>query len=197
MTLNFAIHKQLLLVKQVLKLVKAFGQAFLCISLNSYSLTLYCRTSYFLRFITILKFHYYSRLFQLSELTCIDYPMRANRFSVAYFLLSYCYNYRLNLMVLTTPDQGLPSITSIFSGSAWQEREAWDMFGLLFINNPDLRRILTDYGFLGHPLRKDFPLSGFVEAYFNDMTQLVSYQPLSLAQEFRDFGRIANPWLVS
>jgi NADH-quinone oxidoreductase subunit C len=84
----------------------------------------------------------------------------------------------------------------LFAGSNWSEREVWDMFGVLFFRHPDLRRILTDYGFLGHPLRKDFPLSGFVEVYFNDMTQLVCYQSLSLAQEFRDYGRGQNPWFL-
>jgi NADH-quinone oxidoreductase subunit C len=197
MTLNFALSKQLLVWRHNLLVLESFGTLILCSTINAYNLTLYCRASTFVLFLKILKFHYYSRLNQLSELTCVDYPMRANRFYVMYFFLSCFYNYRLNLVLLGNSDYGIPSITSLFAGSAWQEREAWDMFGILFNNHPDMRRILTDYGFLGHPLRKDFPLSGFVEAYFNDMTQLVSYQPLSLAQEFRDFGRVSNPWLLS
>jgi len=90
----------------------------------------------------------------------------------------------------------MASLTFLFPGLNWQEREVWDMFGITFLNHPDLRRILTDYGFLGHPLRKDFPVSGFVEVYFDETTQLVCYQPLSLAQEFRDFGTFTNPWIL-
>lgn len=196
MTLNFVITKQLLLLRQICLLISVAGQSLMCASLNAYTVTFFCRLSFFYTFTKLVRFHYYTRIQQLSELTCVDWPMVANRFQVSYLFLSCFFNYRLHIAVLTNGFRPVASLVPLFAGSAWQEREAWDMFGILFSNHPDLRRILTDYGFLGHPLRKDFPLSGFVEASFNDMTQLVTYQPLSLAQEFRDFARLANPWLV-
>lgn len=196
MTLNFVITKQLLLIKQLCLLILVVGRSLLCASLNAYTITFFCRRSLFYNFSTLLRFHYYARIQQLSEVTCVDWPMLVNRFRVSYLFLSCFFNYRLQVAVLTNGFMPVSSLVGLFPGSAWQEREIWDMFGVLFSNHPDLRRILTDYGFLGHPLRKDFPLSGFVEASFNDMTQLVTYQPLSLAQEFRDFARLSNPWLV-
>ena len=196
MTLNFVITKQLLVLRQICLLIGVAGQSLMCVSLNAYSVTFFCRLSLLVTFTKLLRFHYYTRVQQLSELTCVDWPMLANRFRLSYLFLSCFFNYRLQVAVLTNGFSPVASLVSLFAGSAWQEREAWDMFGVLFSNNPDLRRILTDYGFLGHPLRKDFPLSGFVEASFNDMTQLVTYQPLSLAQEFRDFARLPNPWVV-
>jgi len=157
---------------------------------------LYLRRRDFVRVCSFLKYHWYSRLHQVTELVCLDYPKNLNRFELLYFFLSYTFTSRVVCRVLLPQGDIMASLTFLFPGLNWQEREVWDMFGITFLNHPDLRRILTDYGFLGHPLRKDFPVSGFVEVYFDETTQLVCYQPLSLAQEFRDFGTFTNPWIL-
>ena len=196
MKLYFTLVKQLLLVRSLFLLITVMGRNLLLCELDAYNTVLYVRKSCFYSSCLFLKSHYYTRYRQLTELACVDYPQRVNRFSLTYWFLSCFYNTRVAVTCLTDSLTGVPSLVTLFAGSNWSEREVWDMFGVLFFRHPDLRRILTDYGFLGHPLRKDFPLSGFVEVYFNDMTQLVCYQSLSLAQEFRDYGRGQNPWFL-
>lgn len=115
------------------------------------------------------------------------------RFELNYLLLSLKVNFRVVVRVSLSERQGVSSISLFFSSAAWLEREVWDMFGILFHNNPDLRRILTDYGFEGHPLRKDFPLSGFVEVRYDDGDKRVVYEPLEIAQEYRNFY-FNSPW---
>jgi NADH/F420H2 dehydrogenase subunit C len=138
---------------------------------------------------------WYTRFKTLAELTAIDYPSQGARFRVVYSLVSYEYTNRFTVIV-AIPERGiLPSLTSIFPAAAWQEREVWDLFGLFFQGNPDLRRILTDYGFSGHPLRKDFPLTGFSEILYDDRKKQIIYRPVSLAQEFRNFTNV-NPWVL-
>jgi NADH-quinone oxidoreductase subunit C len=122
-----------------------------------------------------------------------DYPERDQRFDVVYHLLSPVQNLRIRLKVATDETTPVPSITGIFPGADWFEREAYDLYGILFSGHPDLRRILTDYGFDGHPLRKDFPLTGFVEVRWDDVQKRVVYEPVKLTQEFRRFDFL-SPW---
>jgi NADH-quinone oxidoreductase subunit C len=122
-----------------------------------------------------------------------DYPDRAERFEVVYHLLSPAKNTRVRLKVHTDDETPVPSITPVFPGADWFEREAYDFFGILFSGHPDLRRILTDYGFDGHPLRKDFPTTGYVEVRYDEERKRVVYEPVKLAQEFRQFDFL-SPW---
>jgi NADH-quinone oxidoreductase subunit C len=130
---------------------------------------------------------------QLMEIAGVDYPSRAERFDVCYHLLSLTRNHRIRVRVTTDEVQPVPSITSLWPVAGWLEREVYDMYGVLFEGNPDLRRILTDYGFRGHPFRKDFPLTGYVELRYNEETKRVAYEPVSLAQDFRTFDFL-SPW---
>ena len=130
---------------------------------------------------------------QLIELTAVDYPDRPIRFSLVYILLSIEFNSRIILTADIEEDESVESITTLFPSANWYEREVWDLFGISFINHPDLRRILTDYGFNGFPLRKDFPLSGNVEVRYDVTTKKVIYEPVKLTQDFRDFD-FESPW---
>ncbi|MEP1207875.1 MAG: NADH-quinone oxidoreductase subunit C [Rhizobiaceae bacterium] len=123
----------------------------------------------------------------------VDYPERAQRFEVVYHLLSPRQNMRVRVRVKTDADTPVPSIVEIFPGADWFEREAYDLYGILFTGHPDLRRLLTDYGFEGHPLRKDFPLTGFTEVRYDDEQKRVVYEPVELRQEFRNFDFL-SPW---
>ncbi|TDX88377.1 NADH dehydrogenase subunit C [Neorhizobium sp. R1-B] len=123
----------------------------------------------------------------------VDYPAREKRFDVIYHLLSPRQNLRIRVKVATAEDEPVPSACSVYPGADWFEREAWDMYGILFTGHPDLRRILTDYGFEGHPLRKDFPTTGFVEVRYDDSAKRVVYEPVELRQEFRSFDFL-SPW---
>ena len=129
----------------------------------------------------------------LTDVCGVDWPQRQARFDVVYHLLSPQQNVRIRLKVMTDESTPVPSITPVFPGADWFEREAYDLYGILFTGHPDLRRILTDYGFEGHPLRKDFPLTGFVEVRYDDEQKRVVYEPVRLAQEFRDFDFL-SPW---
>ncbi|WP_378950240.1 NADH-quinone oxidoreductase subunit C [Mesorhizobium sp. ANAO-SY3R2] len=123
----------------------------------------------------------------------VDYPQRRKRFDVVYHLLSPRQNLRIRIKISTDEDTPVPSVTSVYPGADWFEREAYDMYGILFSGHPDLRRLLTDYGFEGHPLRKDFPLTGFVEVRYDDEQKRVVYEPVELKQEFRNFDFL-SPW---
>ncbi|MDQ0512330.1 NADH-quinone oxidoreductase subunit C [Ancylobacter amanitiformis] len=123
----------------------------------------------------------------------VDYPKRDNRFDVVYHLLSPTLNARVRIKVETDEATPVPSATPVFPGALWFEREAYDMYGILFSGHPELRRLLTDYGFDGHPLRKDFPTTGFVEVRYDDERKRVVYEPVKLAQEFRNFDFL-SPW---
>jgi NADH-quinone oxidoreductase subunit C len=127
------------------------------------------------------------------ELCGVDYPDRAERFDVVYILLSLSLNQRIRLKVATDEETPVPSITGVYNAAGWYEREAWDLFGIYFADHPDLRRLLTDYGFEGHPLRKDFPLTGYVEVRYDDEQKRVVYEPVKLKQEFRSFDFL-SPW---
>jgi len=133
------------------------------------------------------------RFRQLTDLTAVDYPEREKRFEVVYQLLSTAQNSRVRVYVCVDEDEVVPSVTELFSSANWAEREVWDMFGIYFSGHPDLRRLLTDYGFEGHPLRKDFPLTGYVETRYSDTQRRVIYEPVHLTQEYRDFDFL-SPW---
>jgi len=127
------------------------------------------------------------------DITAVDRPSRAQRFDVVYHLLSPRLNQRIRVKVPTDEVTPVPSLVEVFRGADWYERETFDLYGVLFTGHPDLRRILTDYGFEGHPLRKDFPLTGFVEVRYDDELKRVVYEKVRLAQEFRSFDFL-SPW---
>jgi NADH-quinone oxidoreductase subunit C len=129
----------------------------------------------------------------LCDVCGVDYPDRPLRFEVVYNLLSMRRNQRIRLKLDTDEEQPVPSVVSLYSSAGWWEREIWDLFGIYFADNPDLRRILTDYGFEGHPLRKDFPLTGYVELRYDEDQKAVVYEPVKLQQEFRSFDFL-SPW---
>lgn len=130
---------------------------------------------------------------QLIDVTAVDYPQRAWRFDVVYHLLSMSRNHRIRVKLAADEETLVPSVVNVFDTANWFEREVFDMYGVRFSGHPDLRRILTDYGFEGHPLRKDFPLTGHVEVRYDDDRKKVVYEPVSLVQEFRDFD-FESPW---
>ena len=130
---------------------------------------------------------------QLSDLTAVDFPEQVDRFEVIYQMLSIALNARLRIVTSIADNAIVPSAIDLFASANWAEREAWDMFGIFFAGHPDLRRLLTDYGFEGHPLRKDFPLTGHVEVRYDDNQRRVVNEPVHLVQEFRDFDFL-SPW---
>ncbi len=130
---------------------------------------------------------------QLVDICGADYPERAQRFDVVYHLLSHRLNQRVRVKVATDEDTPVPSAAPVHPAAPWFERETWDLYGIWFADHPDLRRILTDYGFEGHPLRKDFPLTGFVELRYDEEQKRVVYEPVKLTQEFRRFDFL-SPW---
>ncbi|MDE1972677.1 MAG: NADH-quinone oxidoreductase subunit C [Hyphomicrobiales bacterium] len=127
------------------------------------------------------------------DVTAVDWPGRERRFDVVYHLLSPKHNMRVRVKIETDESAPVPSIIGIFPGADWFEREAYDLYGVVFVGHPDMRRLLTDYGFEGHPLRKDFPLTGFVEVRYDDELKRVVYAPVRLTQEFRNFDFL-SPW---
>ncbi len=129
----------------------------------------------------------------LVDMCGVDFPERSERFDVVYHLLSHTHNVRLRVKLATDEDTPVPSIVSIYPNAEWYEREVWDMYGVFFNDNPDLRRILTDYGFDGHPLRKDFPLTGYVEMRYDPEKKAVVYEPVNLPQAYRSFDYL-SPW---
>jgi NADH-quinone oxidoreductase subunit C len=131
--------------------------------------------------------------YNLIDITAVDWPSRERRFDVVYHLLSPKLNHRIRVKVETDEVTPVPSIIPVFAGAEWFEREAYDLYGVVFSGHPDMRRILTDYGFEGHPLRKDFPLTGFVEVRYDDELKRVVYEPVRLNQEFRNFDFL-SPW---
>lgn len=129
----------------------------------------------------------------LLDICGVDYPEREKRFEVVYNLLSLGHNQRVRVKVCVAEDEPVPSVTALYPTAGWFERETWDLYGVFFSGHPDLRRILTDYGFEGHPLRKDFPLTGYVEVRYDEEQQRVVYEPVRLTQEFRSFDFL-SPW---
>ncbi|MDJ0609161.1 MAG: NADH-quinone oxidoreductase subunit C [Kiloniellales bacterium] len=130
---------------------------------------------------------------QLTDITAVDFPDREQRFEIVYNLLSLTHNLRIRIKVPADEDSQVPSATAVYSSALWFEREVWDMYGVFFSDHPDLRRLLTDYGFEGHPLRKDFPLTGYVEVRYDEESKRVVYEPVKLVQEYRSFD-FMSPW---
>ncbi|MCB9960428.1 MAG: NADH-quinone oxidoreductase subunit C [Rhodospirillaceae bacterium] len=130
---------------------------------------------------------------QLVDVCGVDYPERPERFEVNYQLLSLKHNTRIRVKVTAEEDTPVPSVVSVYPSAGWYERETYDMYGVFFAGNPDLRRILTDYGFEGHPLRKDFPMTGYVELRYDDEQKRVVYEPVQLTQDYRNFDFL-SPW---
>ncbi len=133
------------------------------------------------------------RFVNITDITAVDYPGREKRFDIVYHLLSPTLNTRVRLKAEADETTQVPSIIGVFPGADWFERETYDLYGVIFVGHPDMRRILTDYGFDGHPLRKDFPLTGFVEVRYDDQEKRVLYEPVRLNQEFRKFDFL-SPW---
>ena len=133
------------------------------------------------------------RFVSFIDICGVDYPSRPQRFDVVYHLMSPTQNLRIRIKLMTDEDTPVPSVFDVFPGADWFEREAYDMYGILFTGHPDLRRLLTDYGFEGYPLRKDFPLTGYVEVRYDDELKRVVYEPVELKQEFRNFDFL-SPW---
>ena len=146
-----------------------------------------------LGFIEFLKSDPNCKFSTLVDITALDYPDRSKRFTVVYHLLSMHQNLRIRLRVSVREDEMVPSITSIHPCANWPERETFDMFGIIFSDHPDLRRLLTDYGFRGHPLRKDFPTTGYTEVRYDETHKRVVYEPVDLVQEYRQFD-FMSPW---
>ncbi|MCZ6495969.1 MAG: NADH-quinone oxidoreductase subunit C [Alphaproteobacteria bacterium] len=156
-------------------------------------LTVSVRRQAIVQVLTALRDDTNCRMHQLIDICGVDYPERAERFEVVYQLLSMRQNHRVRVKLSTDAETPVPSVTSVYSAAGWWERETWDLYGVLFSGHPDLRRILTDYGFEGHPLRKDFPLTGYVEVRYDDEQKRVVYEPVKLDQEFRNFDFL-SPW---
>ena len=156
-------------------------------------LTLVTEGAYVIEVMRTLRDDARCQFVSLIDVCGVDWPARERRFDVVYHLLSPRQNLRIRVKLAADETTPVPSITSVFPGADWFEREAYDLYGILFSGHPDLRRLLTDYGFDGHPLRKDFPVTGFVEVRYDDARKRVVYEPVRLAQEFRSFDFL-SPW---
>lgn len=156
-------------------------------------LTVQVAPSSLVSFVEFLRTDSACRFSTLVDITAIDHPERPERFDVVYHLLSMWQNHRIRLKLAVREDAMVPSISPVHPSANWSEREVFDMFGILFSGHPDLRRILTDYGFRGHPLRKDFPTTGYVEVRYDEAEKRVVYEPVKLVQEYRQFD-FMSPW---
>jgi NADH-quinone oxidoreductase subunit C len=156
-------------------------------------LTVWTTPAWLHRVLQFLRDNPACRFKQLMDICGVDYPNRPQRFEVVYHLLSLHKNMRVRVKIAADEETLVPSVVGLFSCAGWWEREAWDLFGIRFNGNPDLRRILTDYGFEGHPLRKDFPLTGYTEVRYDPERQQVVYEPVRLKQDFRAFDFL-SPW---
>jgi NADH-quinone oxidoreductase subunit C len=174
-------------------LAARFGAAIMGRDLAYGELTIAVETARIVEIVRFLKEDPECRFVCFIDLCGVDYPDRARRFEVVYHLLSPYRNQRVRLKVAADEDTPLPSLVEVFPAANWYEREVYDLYGVLFSGHPDLRRILTDYGFSGHPLRKDFPLTGHVEVRYDVEAKRVVYEPVRLMQEFRNFDYL-SPW---
>jgi NADH-quinone oxidoreductase subunit C len=161
--------------------------------LASDELVVRARPSGLIRLLTFLRDDSNCQFKVLTDISGVDYPQREQRFDVVYNLLSLNQNQRMKVKVATDEDTPVSTATGVFSSAGWYEREIWDLYGVFFSDHPDLRRILTDYGFEGHPMRKDFPLTGRVEVRYDEEQKRVVYDPVRLTQDFRSFDFL-SPW---
>jgi NADH-quinone oxidoreductase subunit C len=173
-------------------IVRALPEAVIDYSVAFGELTVRAEAKEIVKVVTFLRDDPLCQFWCLIDITAVDWPARENRFDVVYHFLSPKQNQRVRVKIETDEVTPVPSIVSVFA-SDWYEREIYDLYGVLFTGHPDLRRLLTDYGFEGHPLRKDFPLTGFVEVRWDDEQKRVVYDPVRLAQEFRNFDFL-SPW---
>lgn len=163
------------------------------VAISKGELSLRCASNNLIRVLTFLRDDTQCQFKALMDVCGVDHPEREPRFDVVYNLLSISQNNRIRLKTATDENTPVPSATAVFHSANWWERETWDMYGIFFSEHPDLRRILTDYGFEGHPMRKDFPLTGYVEVRYDDEQKRVVYEPVKLVQEFRNFDFL-SPW---
>ncbi len=175
------------------RIAGALGNAIVSQSIKFGELTLVVERSEIVRVLTHLRDDPGCEFKILVDLCGVDWPQRARRFDVVYHLLSLTQNVRLRVKVETDEETPVPTCVGVYPAANWFERETFDMYGVTFADHPDLRRLLTDYGFSGYPLRKDFPLTGYVEVRYDDEQKRVVYQPVDLVQEFRDFD-FMSPW---
>jgi NADH-quinone oxidoreductase subunit C len=171
----------------------ALGEAVAQVVIDRDELTVFVAREAIVKVLTFLRDDVNCQFKQLMDVCGVDYPDRAERFDVVYHLLSLTHNRRIRIKVRTDEMTPVPSVTGVFQSANWWERETWDLFGVLFRDHPDPRRILTDYGFDGHPLRKDFPLTGYVEVRYDNALKRVIYEPVKLTQDFRNFDFL-SPW---
>jgi len=164
--------------------------------LNGGNVYIYVKKKFLIQLMFFLNNHSYMNYKTLVDIAVVDKLQMQKRFIIYYNLLSIMYTARAFVIVETDESTSIPSLTNIFESSDWAEREAWDMFGIRFANHPDLRRILTDYGFDGHPLKKDFPLTGYNEILYSDASKSIVYRNVSLAQEYRVF-KYTKPWFTN
>lgn len=169
------------------------GDAFVSWDIAYGELNVVAQASAIASVLTFLRDDPECRFSSLMDITAVDYPTRQRRFDVVYHLLSMYKNHRIRVKVEADEETQVPSVVSIFPTANWFERETFDMYGILFAGHPDLRRILTDYGFSGYPLRKDFPMTGYVEVRYDADQKRVVYEPVKLTQEFRSFDFL-SPW---
>ncbi|MDF1735282.1 MAG: NADH-quinone oxidoreductase subunit C [Minwuia sp.] len=169
------------------------GESIISVTVTNGELRVDARADHIVQVMTYLRDNSGCQFKGLMDITAVDWPARTPRFDVVYHLLSIRLNQRVRVAVKTDEETPVPSVSEVYSVANWFERETWDMYGIMFSGHPDLRRILTDYGFEGHPLRKDFPLTGHVEVRYDDEQKRVIYEPVTLTQEFRRFD-FMSPW---
>ncbi|MCJ1229688.1 NADH-ubiquinone oxidoreductase 30.4 kDa subunit, mitochondrial [Toensbergia leucococca] len=157
-------------------------------------LTIYIAPAGVIPVISFLKYHTAAEYTMVADITAVDYPTKSQRFEIVYNLLSVRHNSRIRVKTYADEATPVPSITSLYDGANWYEREVYDLFGVFFVGHPDLRRIMTDYGFDGHPLRKDFPLTGYTEIRYDEEKKRIVVEPLELTQAFRNFEGGTTAW---
>lgn len=172
---------------------KHLGPDFIAFTISNQELTIEVYNASIVRVLSILRDNPDCKFRVLVDICGVDYPDEVPRFKVVYHLLSVEHNTRIRVKLAVSADTQVPSVTSVFQCANWYEREVWDLYGILFSDHPDLRRILTDYNFEGHPLRKDFPLTGYLEVRYDEDEKRVIYEPVKLTQEFRSFDFL-SPW---
>ena len=181
-------------VKEIYQLIKSL--LIFCkyeLTINKGEINLICSVKDLTKILLFLKDNQSLGMECLIDVTAVDFPEKTVRFMVVYSLLSISKNFRLKVKVNVSEDSALPSVNEIYSSAGWCEREIWDLFGIRFKDHPDLRRLLTDYDFQGHPLRKDFPLTGFNEVRYSEKEKKVIYEPVKLEQNYRNFD-FESPW---